>query len=103
MALIEVRNLEKSFDGQPILKGISFDLQPNEVISIIGSSGCGKSTTLRCINLLEYPDGGDILFHGESILTKGFNLSRYNGRDIASWGSEKPQNENDTMPSRVHS
>ncbi|MBQ4252729.1 MAG: amino acid ABC transporter ATP-binding protein [Erysipelotrichaceae bacterium] len=80
MALIEVRNLEKSFDGQPILKGISFDLQPNEVISIIGSSGCGKSTTLRCINLLEYPDGGDILFHGESILTKGFNLSSYNGR-----------------------
>ena len=80
MALIEIRNLEKDFDGQKILKGISFDLEPNEVISIIGSSGCGKSTTLRCINLLEYPDGGDILFHGESILRKGFNLSKYNGR-----------------------
>lgn len=80
MALLEVRDLKKNFGSQEVLKGVSFELEPNEVISIIGSSGCGKSTTLRCINLLEYCDSGDILFHGESVLRKNLNRSQYNSK-----------------------
>ena len=67
-AIISVRNLKKSFTTEEVLKGISFDVHKNEKIAIIGTSGCGKSTTLRCINLLEFPTDGEILFHGENIL-----------------------------------
>lgn len=62
--LLSVRNLKKSFDGVEVLKGISFDIFPGEVISLIGSSGSGKSTIVRCIDFLEEPDGGEILLDG---------------------------------------
>ena len=73
--VLEVRNLKKSFGNDGVLKGVSFSVEKNQVISIIGSSGCGKSTTLRCINLLEMPSDGEILFKGENILLK--NPSKY--------------------------
>lgn len=65
---LEVKNLRKSFGNHEVLKDISLSVKQGEVISIIGSSGSGKSTILRCINLLEEPSGGDIIIEGKSIL-----------------------------------
>lgn len=66
--ILEIRNLKKGFNGLDVLKGVSFEVKTKDIITLIGSSGCGKSTTLRCINLLEKPDAGEILFHGQNIL-----------------------------------
>ena len=56
MAILEVENLKKSFDALDVLKGISFSLNKGEALSIIGSSGSGKTTMLRCLNFLEMQD-----------------------------------------------
>ena len=61
MALLEVKNIEKSFGKVDVLKGISFDLNEGKVISIIGSSGSGKTTLLRCITGLETANSGKII------------------------------------------
>ncbi len=62
-----VRDIHKSFDGTEVLKGLSLTAHKGDVISMIGSSGSGKSTFLRCINLLEVPDQGEIMVHGEDM------------------------------------
>lgn len=62
-----VNDLHKSFGHQKILKGISLKLNKGEVISLLGSSGSGKSTFLRCINLLEIPDSGEIIINGNQL------------------------------------
>ena len=67
MALLEVRNIQKSFGKTDVLKGISFDLNEGNVLSIIGSSGSGKTTLLRCINFLENADGGTISVNGDVV------------------------------------
>jgi len=67
VALLEVRNIKKSFDKTEVLKGISFDLEKGEVLTIIGSSGSGKTTLLRCLNYLEVPDDGRIVVNGEAV------------------------------------
>ncbi|MDR2465160.1 MAG: ATP-binding cassette domain-containing protein, partial [Streptococcaceae bacterium] len=77
MKILELNHIKKSFGSNEVLKDIHLDVNEGEVISIIGSSGSGKSTLLRTINLLETPSGGDILFKGENILTKGFNIPKY--------------------------
>ena len=75
MAILEVKDIKKSFGKTEVLKGISFELQEGEVISIIGSSGSGKTTLLRCLNFLETPDSGmisvadKVLFDGEDKTT----------------------------------
>ena len=66
-AALEVENLHKSYDGTEVLKGVSLTAHKHEVISIIGSSGSGKSTFLRCMNLLEFPDSGTLRVHGEEL------------------------------------
>ena len=78
MALLEIKNLQKSFDGNDVLKNISFSVQKGEVIVILGPSGCGKSTLLRCINGLETVQGGEIVLDGEVISnrTKDMHLIR---------------------------
>ena len=65
--LIKVEGLEKSFEGVDVLKGIDAEIHKGDVIVIIGASGSGKSTFLRCLNLLEVPTGGRILFEGVDI------------------------------------
>ncbi len=76
--IIEIKSIKKSFDkGNSVLNGINLSIKKGEVVCIIGPSGSGKSTFIRCINLLEYPDEGDILFKSESILNRKFNLNNY--------------------------
>lgn len=75
--IIKIKHLKKSFGQNEVLKDISLAVNKGEVISIIGSSGSGKSTLLRSINLLEIPTGGEILFHGQNVLNKGYNLTEY--------------------------
>ena len=67
MPILEIENLQKSFDGQKVLRGISLSLEKGDVVALIGPSGNGKTTLLRCINFLETPDGGSITVNGEKI------------------------------------
>lgn len=72
--LLEIEDVKKDYDGQPVLKGISLNVYKGEVVVIIGPSGCGKSTLLRCINGLEDINGGRILLDGEVVDSKDSNL-----------------------------
>ena len=67
--ILKVVDLQKKFHKLEVLKGISTTFHENEVVSIIGPSGGGKSTFLRCLNLLEQPTSGQILFDGTDICT----------------------------------
>ena len=75
--VIELRPLQKKFGSNDVLMDINLSVKKGEVLSIIGASGSGKSTMLRCINLLETPTAGEILFHGKNITSPDFSLSRY--------------------------
>ena len=75
--MISLCHLAKKFGENEVLRDINLEVHRGEVVSVIGSSGSGKSTMLRCINLLERPTEGDILYLGESILTPNANLSAY--------------------------
>ena len=66
--IISVKGLKKSFGENEVLKDINFSVNSGDVTCIIGSSGSGKSTMLRCINLLEEPTGGEIIYKGQNIL-----------------------------------
>ena len=78
--VIEVKGIKKAFGDHEVLKGVDFAANKGEVTCIIGSSGSGKSTLLRCINLLETPDEGQILYHGEDILSGAVNMPRYHAK-----------------------
>ena len=65
--MIEVKNLQKSFKGVEVLKGINETIEKGEKVVIVGPSGSGKSTFLRCLNRLEEPTGGEIWFEGTNI------------------------------------
>ena len=65
MAILEVKNIEKHFDGTSVLKDVSFSLEEGNALAIIGSSGSGKTTLLRCLNFLETPDAGTIRVRDE--------------------------------------
>ncbi len=67
--IIEIRQLEKYYGKNHVLKGVDLDIQENEVVCIIGPSGSGKSTLLRCINRLEEPSSGDVFFEGNIMRT----------------------------------
>ena len=75
--ILEIDHLKKSFGKNEVLKDISLTVKKGEVISIIGSSGSGKSTFLRSINLLEKPTGGKILYRGQNVLEKNYDLTKY--------------------------
>jgi putative lysine transport system ATP-binding protein len=78
--IVEVRHLSKSFGNNTVLRDINFAVRRGEVVCIIGASGSGKSTLLRCINLLEKPDGGEVLYKGENILNGSFNHIEYRSK-----------------------
>ena len=78
--VIEIRGLHKAFGSYEVLRGVDFTANKGEATCIIGSSGSGKSTLLRCINLLETPDAGQILYHGEDILSGHVNMAQYHAR-----------------------
>ena len=69
--MLEIRNVRKSFDSQPVLDGISLDVEKGDVVAILGPSGSGKTTFLRCLNFLEKADGGRMIFDGEQIELNG--------------------------------
>lgn len=75
--IINIKNLKKHFGDLEVLSDIDFHVDKGEVITIIGSSGSGKSTLLRCINLLEVPDGGQILYHDKDILKGELDINQH--------------------------
>ena len=78
--ILSLKHMQKSYGAHKVLKDISFDINKGEIVTIIGPSGGGKSTTLRCINLLEEPTGGEIDFHGENILAPGYNRNTFRSK-----------------------
>lgn len=78
--IIELVHLQKQFGDHKVLEDINFSVKKGETVSIIGSSGSGKSTMLRCINLLETPTAGEILFHGENVQTSSMGISQYRAK-----------------------
>jgi polar amino acid transport system ATP-binding protein len=81
MALLEVKDIKKSFGKSSILKGISFELERGEVLAIIGSSGSGKTTLLRCLNYLEVPDSGKIIVNNETVFDSDAD-TKYTDKNI---------------------
>ena len=78
--ILEVRHLVKKFGGNEVLKDISLSVKKGDVVCVIGASGSGKSTMLRCINLLENATGGEILFHGKDILAGRIAIPQYRSK-----------------------
>ena len=78
--VIELVHLQKQFGENTVLRDINLSVSKGEVLSIIGASGSGKSTMLRCINLLETPSSGQILYHGKDITSHDMNLSQYRAK-----------------------
>lgn len=78
--IIQVQHLKKTFKQLEVLHDINFEIHKGEVATIIGSSGSGKSTLLRCINLLERLDDGHILYHGQDILERHFDVNQYRSK-----------------------
>ena len=91
--IIRVRDLRKSYGPVEVLRGITIDVSPGSVLSIIGASGSGKSTFLRCLNYLERPTSGDIFVDGEAIgpstAANGQRTSGASPRDIARMRSKR--------------
>lgn len=76
-SIIEVEHLKKNFGENEVLKDINLTVHKGEVVTIIGSSGSGKSTMLRCINLLEKPTAGKIIYQNQNVLEPGYDLPKY--------------------------
>ena len=75
--IIQIQHLQKHFGNLKVLNDVDFDIHKGEVVTIIGSSGSGKSTMLRCVNLLERMDGGHVLYHGKDILSGQMDVNEY--------------------------
>ncbi|WP_438433055.1 amino acid ABC transporter ATP-binding protein [Gorillibacterium sp. sgz500922] len=73
--MIRVRGLSKAFGSSVVLRDINVEVQPSEVVVVIGPSGSGKSTFLRCLNLLEEPNGGEIVIDGQSLMDKKTSIA----------------------------
>jgi polar amino acid transport system ATP-binding protein len=80
MALVEIRDVRKSFGQVEVLKGVSLEVEEGEIVTIIGRSGSGKSTLLRCINALETVNSGTITVEGQHVSTGMANLRQFRQR-----------------------
>ena len=78
--VLKLVHLQKQFGDHTVLRDIHLSVEKGEVLSIIGASGSGKSTMLRCINLLETPTSGQVLYHGQDITAREMNLSQYRAK-----------------------
>lgn len=78
MAMLEVKNVKKSFGDLSVLRDVTFCLEKGDVVAVLGPSGSGKTTLLRCINFLETADAGNLVFDGEA-----FDMHRTGKKDIA--------------------
>jgi len=78
--LLEVKDLHKYFGDLEVLKGISTEVRRGEVVAVVGLSGCGKSTFLRCINQLEVPTSGEIIFEGTNTLDGSIDITKLRER-----------------------
>ncbi|MDR3082971.1 MAG: amino acid ABC transporter ATP-binding protein, partial [Streptomyces sp.] len=76
MTLLETFEITKAYGDHQVLRGIDFAVEPGQVVAVIGPSGGGKSTFLRCLNLLETPTAGRVVFAGEELSTTESNLDR---------------------------
>ncbi|MBC8632303.1 amino acid ABC transporter ATP-binding protein [[Eubacterium] tenue] len=74
--MIQLKNIQKSFGKNEVLKDINLNIKKGEIVAILGPSGSGKSTLLRCINLLEQPNGGEIIYNSENILNKKCDINK---------------------------
>ena len=74
--MIELENVQKKYKSTQVLNDVSFSVKNGEIVAIIGASGCGKTTLLKCINGLEKIDGGKIIIEGCDIAQKSYNLSK---------------------------
>ena len=75
--IISVKDLHKSYGKHEVLKGVDVDIRKEEVVCIIGPSGGGKSTFIRCLNFLEQPSGGHIFFEGDDLMDKKVDLDKH--------------------------
>ncbi|MCB6611591.1 amino acid ABC transporter ATP-binding protein [[Clostridium] symbiosum] len=75
--MIQVKNLQKNFGPNVVLDGVTVDIYKGDVVCVIGASGSGKSTFLRCLNLLEEPTGGQILFEGTDITDRKTDINKH--------------------------
>ena len=103
---IDVHDIHKSFANVEVLKGVSMTAHKGDVISMLGSSGSGKSTFLRCLNLLEIPNAGSVAVNGETIAMDGAQALATGGNfyEMRNWTDDdwtrardsiKAQNEKD--------
>ncbi|CEN31957.1 MAG: amino acid ABC transporter ATP-binding protein [Paraclostridium sordellii] len=74
--MIQIKNIKKNFGKNEVLKDINLNIKKGEIVAILGPSGSGKSTLLRCINLLESPNGGEIIYKDENILDKKCDINK---------------------------
>ena len=102
--ILEIKHLKKSYGENQVLKDISLTVRKGEVISIIGSSGSGKSTFLRSINLLETPSAGEIIYKGQNVLEPNYDLTHYReklGMVLQSLPKQLSSNANDLKQRRL--
>ena len=78
--ILEIRHLSKAFGKNVVLRDIDFSVKQGDVTCIIGASGSGKSTMLRCINFLEEPTAGDIIYHGKNMMEERMNEAAYRAK-----------------------
>ncbi|MGW7577512.1 amino acid ABC transporter ATP-binding protein [Streptomyces sp. NPDC054765] len=80
MAILETSGMTKAYGEHQVLRGVDFAIEPGQVVAVIGPSGGGKSTFLRCLNLLEIPTAGRVVFAGEELSATESNLDRLRAR-----------------------
>ena len=89
MSVMEISNIKKSFQGTEVLRDVSLKVEPGEIVAIIGPSGGGKSTLLRCATLLETMDGGSLRYHDLTVCEQREGHSHYGDRNVLKKARER--------------